>query len=49
LSQEAEAGRALELGTIAPMLAVIADDTAVIQRVRLRAQQMLKQVAAENH
>jgi hypothetical protein len=49
LTQEAEAGRALELGTIAPTLAAIADDTAVIQRVRLRAQKMLEQVAAENH
>ena len=49
LTQEAEAGRALELGTIAPTLAQIADDTAVIQRVRLRAQKMLEQVAAENH
>jgi len=48
LSQEAEAGRALELGTIAPTLATIVDDTAVIQRVRLRAQKMLEQVAAEN-
>jgi hypothetical protein len=49
LAQEAEAGRALELGTIAPTLAQITDDTAVIQRVRLRAQKMLEQVAAENH
>jgi hypothetical protein len=49
LTQEAEAGRALELGTIAPTLAAIADDTAVIQRVRLKAQKMLEQVAAENH
>jgi hypothetical protein len=49
LTQEAEAGRALELGTIAPTLATIADDTAVIQRVRLRAQKMLEQIAAENH
>ena len=48
LSQEAEAGRALELGTISPTLAAIVDDTAVIQRVRLRAQKMLEQVAAEN-
>ena len=48
LGQEAEAGRALELGTIAPALALIVDDTAVIQRVRLRAQKMLEQVAAEN-
>jgi hypothetical protein len=49
LAQEAEAGRALELGTISPTLAAIVDDTAVIQRVRLRAQKMLEQVAAENH
>jgi hypothetical protein len=49
LTQELEAGRALELGTISPVLAAIADDTAVIQRVRLRAQKILEQVAAENH
>jgi hypothetical protein len=48
-SQELEAGRALELGTISPTLAAIVDDTAVIQRVRLRAQKMLEQAAAENH
>jgi hypothetical protein len=48
-AQELEAGRALELGTISPVLAAIADDTAVIQRVRLKAQKMLDQVAAENH
>jgi hypothetical protein len=46
---ELEAGRALELGTISPTLAAIADDTALIQRVRLKAQKMLDQVAAENH
>jgi hypothetical protein len=49
LSQEASAGRALELGTIAPALAAIVDDTALIQRVRLRAQKMLEQVAADSH
>jgi hypothetical protein len=49
LAQEVEAGRALELGTISPALAAIADDTAVIQRVRLKAQKMLEQVAAEGH
>src|SRR5438132_14104923 len=49
LSQEAEAGRALELGTIAAALAAIVDDTALIQRVRLRAQKMLEQVAADSH
>jgi hypothetical protein len=49
LGQELEAGRAMELGTISPVLAAIVDDTAVIQRVRLRAQKMLERVAAENH
>jgi hypothetical protein len=48
LAQEVEAGRALELGTISPTLALIADDTSVIQRVRLKASKMLEQVAAEN-
>jgi hypothetical protein len=48
-SQELEAGRALELGTISPALAAIIDDMAVIQRVRLRAQKMLEQAASENH
>jgi hypothetical protein len=46
---ELDAGRALELGTISPTLAAIADDNALIQRVRLKAQKMLDQVAAENH
>jgi hypothetical protein len=49
LAQEVEAARALELGTISPTLAAIADDTSVIQRVRLKASKMLEQVAAENH
>jgi hypothetical protein len=48
-AEELEAGRAVELGTISPTLAAIADDPAVIQRVRLRAAKMLEQVAAENH
>jgi hypothetical protein len=43
LSQEVDAGRAMELGTIAPTLAAIADDTAVLQRVRLRAAKLLEQ------
>ncbi len=47
--EELEAGRAIELGTISPTLAAIADDPAVIQRVRLRAAKMLEQIAAENH
>jgi len=49
LTGEVEAGRAMELGTIAPTLAQIADDTAVIQRVRLKAAKMLEQISAENH
>ena len=47
--QELDAGRALELGTISPTLAAIADDTALIQRVRLKAQKLLEQIAAEGH
>ena len=43
LSREAEAGRALELGTIAPTLTAIAGDMALMQRVRLRAAKMLEQ------
>lgn len=43
LSQEVEAGRALELGTIAPTLTAIAGDTAVLQRVRLLAMKMLEE------
>jgi hypothetical protein len=48
-SQELEAGRALEVSTISSTLAAIVDDMAVIQRVRLRAQKLLEQVASENH
>jgi hypothetical protein len=47
--QEYDAGRALELGTITPTLAAIAGDNALIQRVRLKAQKMLEQIAAEGH
>jgi hypothetical protein len=43
LAQESEAGRALELGTIAPALSAIADDAAVMQRVRLLAAKLLAQ------
>jgi hypothetical protein len=43
LSQEAEAGRALELETIAPTLTAIADDMAVLERVRMRATKMLQE------
>jgi hypothetical protein len=48
-SQELEAGRAMEVGMIQPSLAAIVDDMSVIQRVRLKAQKMLEQVAAQNH
>ncbi|WP_353068624.1 hypothetical protein RBB75_15660 [Tunturibacter empetritectus] len=47
-ADEVKEGRALELGTILPTLTAIADDTAVIQRVRLRAAKMLEQVAADS-
>jgi hypothetical protein len=43
LGHEADEGRALELGTIAPTLMSIESDTAVIQRVRLRAGKLLEQ------
>jgi hypothetical protein len=43
LSQEVEAGRALELGAIAPTLTAIASDMAVLQRVRLLATKMLEE------
>jgi hypothetical protein len=40
-ADEVSAGRALELGTIAPCLRAIADDPQVIQRVRTRAAKFL--------
>jgi hypothetical protein len=43
LSQEVEAGRALELGAISETLTALAEDMAVLQRVRLRAAKMLDQ------
>jgi hypothetical protein len=43
LAHEAEEGRALELGTIAPTLESIESDTALIQRVRLKAGKLLEQ------
>jgi hypothetical protein len=43
LAHEAEEGRALELGTIAPTLESIESDTALIQRVRLKAEKLLEQ------
>ena len=42
LAEEAKAGRALELGTIAPTLTSIASDTAVMERVRVRAAKLLE-------
>jgi hypothetical protein len=43
LAKQVEEGRALEVGTISQTLAAIADDTAVMQRVRLKAAKMLEQ------
>ena len=42
LTEEAKAGRALELETIAPTLTSIANDTAVMERVRVRAEKLLE-------
>jgi hypothetical protein len=46
---EVKEGRAIELGTISPALAAVADDTAVIQRVRLKAAKMLELAAQGSH
>jgi hypothetical protein len=43
MAQEVDAGHSLELGTIEPALTSIANDTALIQRVRLRAAKLLDQ------
>jgi hypothetical protein len=43
LASEVQAGRAMELGTIAPTLDAIAGDGALMQRVRLRAEKLLEQ------
>jgi hypothetical protein len=48
-ADEVKEGHALELGTISSTLTAIADDTAVIQRVRLRAAKMLEQAADGSH
>lgn len=47
LAHEADEGRALELGTIAPTLASIEGDTAVMQRVRLKAGKLLERAKDE--
>jgi hypothetical protein len=44
--REVEEGRALELGTIAPVLTSIAGDGAVIERVRQQAARLLKQAGS---
>jgi hypothetical protein len=46
---EVKDGRALELRTISTTLSAIADDTAVIQRVRLKAAKMLEIIATDGH
>jgi hypothetical protein len=48
-ADEVKEGRAIELGTISPTLAAVADDTAVIQRVRLKAAKMLEVAADGSH
>jgi hypothetical protein len=46
LSDEAKEGRALEFGLIEPTLDSIANDTAVIQRVRVKAAKLIEQAKA---
>jgi hypothetical protein len=48
LAQEVTDGRALELGTIAPSLHSIANDTEVMQRVRTRASTLLAQIPPDS-
>ncbi len=45
LTQANEGGRAVELGTIAPLLHQLVDDTELMQRVRLRAAKLLDRAA----
>ncbi len=45
LSQASESGRAVELGTIAPLLRELAGDTEMMQRVRLRSAKLLDRAA----
>jgi len=45
LAQASESGRAVELGTIAPLLRELASDTEMMQRVRLRAAKLLDRAA----
>lgn len=47
LAEQVNSGRALELGTIAETLRSIASDTSVIQRVRVRASQLLSLLPPE--
>jgi len=48
LTEEVAAGRAIELGTIAPSLHSIADDVDVMQRVRVRASALLATIPADS-
>lgn len=45
LTQASESGRALELGTITPLLEKLASDTEMMQRVRLRSAKLLDRAA----
>jgi hypothetical protein len=44
LAEQVDSGRATELGTIAPTLRSIAEDSDLLERVRLRAAKLLRQV-----
>jgi hypothetical protein len=48
LKQEVSAGRALEIGTIAPSLHAVASDPAVMQRVRAKAVALLALIPADS-
>jgi hypothetical protein len=48
LAEEVSAGRALEIGTIAPSLRSIVSDADVMQRVRTRATALLAKIPADN-
>lgn len=47
LEEEIKAGRAIEVGNIAPTLRSIAEDPRVIDRVRRKAARMLEGIAVE--
>lgn len=48
LVEETDAGRAIELGTIAPTLRSLAEDADLLERVRSRANKLLQQTQAQD-